>query len=118
MDSRGWIPISLLASFNRVRQITNDERLVKEVFALSLVVETRDDHVRMGGDEWKRYVLPTASHSVVEPDGPPTLGVEQAHSEVVGDVVEAEEEEEEDDDDDEVEFVMEKETAGEAFVAS
>jgi la-related protein 1 len=51
MDSRGWIPISLLASFNRVRQLTLEPHLVREVLALSQIVDMRDDCVRMGGGE-------------------------------------------------------------------
>jgi len=66
MDSRGWIPISLLASFNRVRQLTLDPQLVREVLALSQVVEMRDDCVRMGGGEWAQFVLPDAPVSAVE----------------------------------------------------
>src|SRR6266699_3835601 len=64
MDVRGWIPIPLIASFNRVRQLTMDVQLVKEVLALSSLVQVRGNVVRMGG--WERYVLPDASPSTVE----------------------------------------------------
>ena len=63
MDSRGWIPISLIASFNRVKKLTLDTNLVKEVLYLSSMVQVRDDWVRMGG--WERFVLPDAEESVV-----------------------------------------------------
>ncbi|KAK7456996.1 hypothetical protein VKT23_010299 [Stygiomarasmius scandens] len=65
MDSRGWIPITLIASFNRVRQLTTDENLVKQAMDLSSVVEVRGDVVRIRG-EWERYVLPDAPISRVE----------------------------------------------------
>src|SRR5437879_4930990 len=64
MDVRGWIPIPLIASFNRVRQLTMDAQLVREVLALSTLVQVRGNMVRMGG--WERYVLPDASPSTVE----------------------------------------------------
>lgn len=59
MNSEGWIPISLLANFNRVRALTTDAALVREVFALSSIVELQDDLVRMRDGLWKQFVLPT-----------------------------------------------------------
>ena len=64
MDSRGWIEIDLLASFNRVKQLTSDYRLVREVLMLSTLVQVREGYVRMGG--WERFVLPDAAKSVVQ----------------------------------------------------
>ncbi|KAI0711116.1 hypothetical protein C8T65DRAFT_184549 [Cerioporus squamosus] len=72
MDSRGWIPISLIASFNRVRALTTDMHLVVEVLMLSSLVEVeaKSSHVRMRN--WQQYVLPTAPAStVVEDDTTP-----------------------------------------------
>ncbi|KAI0674457.1 hypothetical protein C8Q78DRAFT_989386 [Trametes maxima] len=66
MDSRGWIPIQLIASFNRVRSLTTDAHLVAEVLALSMLVEVHDGYVRMR--QWRQFVLPTAPKSIVEPD--------------------------------------------------
>jgi la-related protein 1 len=67
MDSRGWIQIQLIASFNRVRQLTPDAQLVRDVLGLSGVVEVREGWVRMVG--WERFVLPDAPRSVVEGEG-------------------------------------------------
>jgi len=64
MDSRGWVPISLIASFNRVRWLTTDPQVVKEVLVLSTMVEVKDEFVRMSG--WERFVLPDAPVSTVE----------------------------------------------------
>ncbi|KXN93134.1 hypothetical protein AN958_00058 [Leucoagaricus sp. SymC.cos] len=64
MDSKGWIDISLLASFNRVKALTSDYQLVREVLMLSTLVQVREHHVRMGG--WERFVLPDAPKSTVE----------------------------------------------------
>ena len=84
MDSKGYIPISLLASFNRIKQLTLDTRLVKEVLLLSAFVEVNGGMVRMGGvgassssknggnesqnrsSSWESFVLPDAVESVVE----------------------------------------------------
>ena len=107
MDSRGWIPVSLLASFNRVRQLTSDPQLVRDVLALSSIVELCDDCVRMGGGEWRRFVLPDAPTSTVEVEGTEAEnGIggdqEQEHVEEYADVEEEEEEEE-------IEIVMDRE---------
>lgn len=67
MDSRGWIPISLIASFKRVRTLTPDIALVTDVLILSSIVEVRDEWVRMGGNQWEPFVLPDAPTSIVEP---------------------------------------------------
>jgi len=100
MDSRGWIPISLLASFNRVRQLTLDPQLVREVLALSQIVEMRDDCVRMGGGEWAQFVLADAPVSTVEgASGEVGNGEEDGdHAEDEGEV--------EDEDEEDIEIVM------------
>ncbi|KAJ4495488.1 hypothetical protein C8R41DRAFT_762718 [Lentinula lateritia] len=66
MDSHGWVPIPLIASFNRVRQITNDESFVRDVLNMSSVVEVQGDMVRMKEGEWERFVLPDAQTSRVD----------------------------------------------------
>ena len=64
MDARGWIPISVIASFNRVRHLTQDVQLVRDVLTLSSLVQVRGNMVRMGG--WEPFVLPDAAPSTVE----------------------------------------------------
>jgi hypothetical protein len=66
MDSKGWIPIQLLASFNRVRQLTLDIMLVRDVLLLSSVAQVHHggEWVRMGG--WESFVLPDAQRSGVD----------------------------------------------------
>lgn len=41
MDSKGWIPIELIASFNRVKALTMDVGLVRDVLALSSIAQVR-----------------------------------------------------------------------------
>jgi la-related protein 1 len=116
MDSRGWVPISLLASFNRARQLTTDPQLVRDVLALSQIVEIRDDCVRMGGGEWAQFVLPDAPVSTVEGtsgvnggDGRGgTAGEEEDHVEEEGEIEEEEEEE--------IEIVMDREVIGQRWM--
>ncbi|KAF8886588.1 hypothetical protein BD779DRAFT_1673204 [Infundibulicybe gibba] len=114
MDAKGWIPISLIASFNRVRRLTTDINLVREVLTLSTLVQVKDDWVRMGG--WERYVLPDANPSVVEFD-PQPLHVQHYQQEQSGRVhigieggeerdVEEDGEEETEDEEEDVVFVM------------
>ncbi|CAL1709066.1 unnamed protein product [Somion occarium] len=115
MDSRGWISISLIASFNRVKQLTADVQLVRDVLSLSSLVEVRDNNVRI--HEWRRYILPTAPQSVVEeapippehenipadPAGfndPPADEASSRHDE------EAEDDEDVETEEDDVEFVL------------
>ena len=121
MDSRGWIPIILLASFNRVRQLTPDPQLVRDVLALSQIVEMRDDHVRMAGGEWAQFVLPDAPVSTVEGGGAVVGDGEDGrvgearqdqdreHGEEDGDFEEEEEEEE-------IEIVMDREVIGQPWM--
>lgn len=101
MDSRGWIPVSLLASFNRVRHLTLDPQQVRDVLALSSIVELRDDCVRMGGGEWRRFVLPDAPASTIEVEGTEEEDRDHDHVEEYADVDEEEEEEE-------IEIVMDR----------
>ena len=81
MDSKGWIPIQLLASFNRVRQLTLDIALVRDVLLLSSVAQVHQggDWTRMGG--WESFVLPDAKRSVV--DDLQAVAVERGHDEGV-----------------------------------
>ena len=67
MDARGWISISLLASFNRVKTLTYDLHLVRDVLTLSSLVEVKSDWVRT--HRWKNYVLPDAPPSPLDVEG-------------------------------------------------
>ena len=101
MDNRGWIHIPVIASFNRVKQLTHDFQLVKEVMALSSLVEVHEDWVR--ARDWRPFVLPTAPESVVGVtpyDQPPQAEDHDAES--------TSHEGEEEDEDEEVEIVLDK----------
>ncbi|KII91122.1 hypothetical protein PLICRDRAFT_51312 [Plicaturopsis crispa FD-325 SS-3] len=110
MDSRGWIHIPLIASFNRVRSLTLDVQLVRDVLILSSIVQVRYDWVRMGG--WEQYVLPDAPRSTVEFVDEPSYQPPIYHAEKQNDVSEgkdvgeSEEGEQEEEEEEDVVFVM------------
>ncbi len=65
MDREGWIDISLIASFNRMQRLTSDLSLVRDTMMISSLLEVRDDKVRLTGDRWKEFIIPSSlqSHS-------------------------------------------------------
>ncbi|XP_064961443.1 la-related protein 1B-like [Musa acuminata AAA Group] len=59
MDDQGWIPVSLIASFNRVRQLSSSIPFILDSIRGSLVVEVQDERVRRRSD-WMDWILPRA----------------------------------------------------------
>jgi la-related protein 1 len=100
MNPEGWISIPLLASFNRIRQLTPEPQLVREVLTLSSVVEVSGDWVRMSGNQWAPFILPPPTPSAHQPT--PETETAQERVEEDGDA-------EEDEDEDDVEFVISQE---------
>ncbi|WVR04603.1 hypothetical protein IAU60_001613 [Kwoniella sp. DSM 27419] len=68
MDSEGWIDVSMIASFNRVKSLTPEVAVVKECMLLSSLLEVREDKVRLAGEDAHRWVLPDAKPSSLGPD--------------------------------------------------
>ncbi|KAI5120889.1 hypothetical protein M0805_002989 [Coniferiporia weirii] len=99
MDSKGWIPIDLIASFNRIKRLTTDVRMVADVLSLSSLVEVRDGHVRLVNRQWANFVLPGARTSTVS-DGDFDVSGSQslASGQHVDEEAEKEVDEEEEDD--------------------
>ena len=78
MDSKGWVFLSVLQKFNRIKQLTSDLDLLRFVCSRSNIIEFRVgpdnvDRVRRSQD-WQQWVLaieerdPAAQH-----DGPPDM---------------------------------------------
>ncbi|KAG8713603.1 hypothetical protein FRC09_018532 [Ceratobasidium sp. 395] len=67
MDSQGWIPVSTVTSFNRLRRLTLDVQLVREMMMLSALVELSADgeKARMAQGAWSTFVLPDAQDASV-----------------------------------------------------
>lgn len=62
MDERGFVPVSVIANFNRVRMITQNPFLIIEALRMSNVVEVQGDKVRKKGD-WANWLLPASQQS-------------------------------------------------------
>lgn len=79
MDTAGWIDIAMIASFNRIKSLTPEVPLVKEMMEVSSLLEVQGDVVRLKGD-LQKWILPTAKTSTIpysEPlplPGPATTG--------------------------------------------
>lgn len=108
MNAEGWISIPLLASFNRIRQLTPDPQLVRDVLTLSSTAEVSGDWVRMGSNQWTSFVLPPSAGSAAQPTLPETATV-QGGLEEDGNV--------EEEDDDDVEFVMSQEHGNQSWTS-
>ncbi|KAG6509143.1 la-related protein 1B-like [Zingiber officinale] len=61
MDDQGWVPISLIAGFNRVKQLTNDIPFILESLRGSTVVEIQGEKIRRRND-WIIWILPPIPH--------------------------------------------------------
>ncbi|XP_042454156.1 la-related protein 1B-like [Zingiber officinale] len=57
MDQQGWVPISLIAGFNRVKKLTNSVEFILDTLQLSTVVEMQGDKIRKRHD-WMNWILP------------------------------------------------------------
>ncbi|XP_038720328.1 la-related protein 1A-like isoform X1 [Tripterygium wilfordii] len=53
MDDGGWVPISSIANFNRVKRMTTDISLILDALKSSSVVEVQGDKVRKR-DDWSK----------------------------------------------------------------
>eukprot|EP01018_Ginkgo_biloba_P019166 Gb_04152 [translate_table: standard] len=64
MDEQGWVSVSLIANFNRVRQLTTNVALIIDTLRNSTVVELQGDKVRKRGD-WSNWLLPHGLYNSV-----------------------------------------------------
>lgn len=60
MDEHGWVPISLIAGFNRVKQLTKDVQCILDAVQMSTVVELQGDKIRKRHD-WMNWLLPPSN---------------------------------------------------------
>ncbi|KAF9102965.1 La ribonucleoprotein domain member 1 [Mortierella sp. GBA35] len=63
MDSEGFVPLSLVANFNRVKYLTTDHALIKDTLKTSKEIETKGDKIRRRGD-WATWVFPREDGAV------------------------------------------------------
>jgi len=57
MDDEGWTPVTVIAAFNRLKQLTTDTQLILEVLHNSTDFETKDEKMRKKED-WKTWLPP------------------------------------------------------------
>lgn len=57
MDHQGFIDISLIASFNRIKNLTFDLNLVRETMGLTPLLQVVGDRVRLRFN-WAEWLLP------------------------------------------------------------
>jgi len=57
--TEGWIPLSVIGAFNRVRMLTPDPTALSEALQGSTVIEFNEakDAIRIGGDQWRNWLL-------------------------------------------------------------
>ena len=72
MNEEGWIPISIIAAFNRVKALTMDTAMITEVLANSTVVEMNGEKIRKK-DDWKTWCIP--QNATTTSSTPPTATV-------------------------------------------
>lgn len=58
MDGEGWIDISIIASFNRILNLTPDYNLVRDTMGLSAFLEVAETKVRLAHMRWQQFVAP------------------------------------------------------------
>ncbi|RCV46478.1 hypothetical protein SETIT_9G535400v2 [Setaria italica] len=61
MDDQGWVPLSLIAGFRKVKDLTNNIQFILETVMLSTVVEVQGDKLRKRGT-WGNWLLPKPNH--------------------------------------------------------
>ena len=58
MDEEGWIDVPLIGSFNRLKQLTTDVNLVREMMNISYICDVREMKVRTR--DWHQWIMPGA----------------------------------------------------------
>ncbi|XP_043709672.1 la-related protein 1C [Telopea speciosissima] len=73
MDEQGWVSVSLIAGFNRVKQLTNNVPFILDAVRSSTVVEIQGDKIRKRND-WMNWPLPPSSQFTTT-SGPSSPGI-------------------------------------------
>lgn len=68
MDGQGFIPVSVIANFNRVRMLTPNPMFILDALWNSTIVEVQGDKIRKR-DDWAKWLLPPSHYG---PTVPPT----------------------------------------------
>ncbi|KAL2333835.1 hypothetical protein Fmac_015048 [Flemingia macrophylla] len=57
MDTQGWVPISLVADFKKVKSLTENIQIVIDAVRTSSVVEVQGEKIRRRND-WGKWIMP------------------------------------------------------------
>ncbi|XP_073012239.1 la-related protein 1C-like [Typha latifolia] len=69
MDDQGWVRLSVIANFNKVKQLTSNIQLILEAVRGSTVVEVQGMRIRRRID-WRNWILPPFSNQYGTTLGP------------------------------------------------
>lgn len=62
MDNQGWVPISIIADFKRVKRMSTDIPFILDALQSSMAVEVQGDRVRKR-ENWSKYVAGSTEHT-------------------------------------------------------
>ncbi|XP_062209932.1 la-related protein 1B-like isoform X2 [Phragmites australis] len=90
MDDQGWVPLSLIAGFRKVQNLTNNIQFLRgtnniqfilETVLLSTVVEVQGDKIRRRGT-WENWLFPKSNYSAGSsgPSSPMTSNIDSLAS--------------------------------------
>ncbi|KAL6849929.1 hypothetical protein ACP4OV_020556 [Aristida adscensionis] len=63
MDEHGWVPVSKIADFNRLKKMTTDVHLILDTLSSSSLLEVQDDKIRRRSD-WSKWIPLSGTTSV------------------------------------------------------
>ncbi|KAL5537974.1 hypothetical protein UlMin_043679 [Ulmus minor] len=72
MDEEGWVPISTIAEFNRLKRMCTDIPFILDALQASVTVEVQADMIRRR-DEWSKWI-PASADSKLASKPPSPLG--------------------------------------------
>ncbi|XP_072984049.1 la-related protein 1A isoform X2 [Typha latifolia] len=72
LDEQGWVLVSKIADFNRVKKMTTDIPLILDVLRSSSLIEVQDDKIRRRND-WSKWIPPSLSSVSVEVQSPVSM---------------------------------------------
>eukprot|EP01098_Paradermamoeba_levis_P013679 TRINITY_DN6281_c0_g1_i3.p1 TRINITY_DN6281_c0_g1~~TRINITY_DN6281_c0_g1_i3.p1 ORF type:complete len:477 (+),score=166.22 TRINITY_DN6281_c0_g1_i3:1443-2873(+) len=74
MDEQGWLPLSLIANFNRVKALTTDLKFIVDSLKDSTLVEIQESKARKRGD-YQNWTLPKAGEGKADGSGPRSVPI-------------------------------------------
>ncbi|XP_062208078.1 la-related protein 1A-like isoform X2 [Phragmites australis] len=66
MDEHGWVSVSKVADFNRLKKMTTDVHLIVDALSSSTLLEVQDNKIRRRSD-WSKWISFSGTTSVASP---------------------------------------------------